>query len=123
MSDDETLDQSGRHPSIHVDLSCNNHLSGGKSAAAGTREMISTATAPGLPPGVSVNEVTVTGGGVVVGNMADELDNLMDISMEIASNKKMKKDHIKPFKLTFKDREMEKKVIIKLLYTTYVNKL
>ena len=42
--------------------------------------------------------------------MADELDNLMDISIEIASNKRMKKDYIKPFKLTFKDKEMEKKV-------------
>ena len=41
---------------------------------------------------------------------ADELDNLMDISIEIASNKRMKKDYIKPFKLTFKDKEMEKKV-------------
>ena len=38
------------------------------------------------------------------------LDNLMDISMEIASNKRMKKDHIKPFRLTFKDKELEAKV-------------
>ena len=36
----------------------------------------------------------------------------MDISIEIASNKRMKKDYIKPFKLTFKDKEMEKKVHI-----------
>ena len=43
-------------------------------------------------------------------SLADELDNLMDISIEIASNKRMKKDYIKPFKLTFKDKEMEKKV-------------
>lgn len=42
--------------------------------------------------------------------LADELDNLMDISIEIASNKRMKKDYIKPFKLTFKDKDMEKKV-------------
>ncbi len=41
---------------------------------------------------------------------AEELDNLMDISIEIASNKRMKKDHIKSFKLTFKDKDMEKKV-------------
>ena len=45
--------------------------------------------------------------------LADELDNLMDISIEIASNKRMKKDYIKPFKLTFKDKEMEKKVFLK----------
>ncbi len=43
---------------------------------------------------------------------AEELDNLMDISIEIASNKRMKKDHIKSFKLTFKDKEMEKRVRI-----------
>lgn len=42
--------------------------------------------------------------------MADELDTLMDISMEIASNKRMKKEYIKPFRLTFKDNELEKKV-------------
>ena len=46
----------------------------------------------------------------VILTMSDELDNLMDISIEIASNKRMKKDYIKPFKLTFKDKEMEKKV-------------
>ena len=45
-------------------------------------------------------------------SLADELDNLMDISIEIASNKRMKKDYIKPFKLTFKDKEMEKKVFL-----------
>ena len=44
-------------------------------------------------------------------SLAEELDNLMDISIEIASNKRMKKDHIKSFKLTFKDKDMEKKVI------------
>ena len=49
-------------------------------------------------------------------SLADELDNLMDISIEIASNKRMKKDYIKPFKLTFKDKEMEKKVFL----STYV---
>ena len=43
-------------------------------------------------------------------SLAEELDNLMDISIEIASNKRMKRDYIKPFKLTFKDKEMEKKV-------------
>ncbi len=34
----------------------------------------------------------------------------MGISVEIDSNKRMKKDHIKSFKLTFKDKELEKKV-------------
>ena len=34
----------------------------------------------------------------------------MDISIEIASNKRMKKDNIKPFRLTFKDKDLEKKV-------------
>jgi len=34
----------------------------------------------------------------------------MDISMEIDSNKRMKKDHLKPFRLTFKDGDMEKQV-------------
>ena len=48
-------------------------------------------------------------------SLADELDNLMDISIEIASNKRMKKDYIKPFKLTFKDKEMEKKVSLVLI--------
>ena len=43
-------------------------------------------------------------------SLAEELDNLMDISIEIASNKRMKKDYIKSFKLTFKDKELEKKV-------------
>ena len=43
-------------------------------------------------------------------NINEELDNLMDISIEIASNKRMKKDNIKPFSLTFKDQELEKKV-------------
>ena len=43
-------------------------------------------------------------------SLAEELDNLMDISIEIASNKRMKKDYIKPFKLTFKDKDLEKKV-------------
>ena len=53
-------------------------------------------------------------------SLADELDNLMDISIEIASNKRMKKDYIKPFKLTFKDKEMEKKVcIFKILSTIF----
>lgn len=45
-----------------------------------------------------------------VASLADELDNLMDISIEIASNKRMKKDYIKPFKLTFKDKDLERKV-------------
>ena len=43
-------------------------------------------------------------------NLNEELDNLMDISIEIASNKRMKKDNIKPFSLTFKDQDLEKKV-------------
>jgi hypothetical protein len=34
----------------------------------------------------------------------------MGISIEIDSNKRMKKDYIKSFKLTFKDKELEKKV-------------
>ena len=41
---------------------------------------------------------------------ADELDNLMGISIEIDSNKRMKRDYIKSFKLTFKDKDLEKKV-------------
>ena len=52
-------------------------------------------------------------GGIVAttntNNINEELDNLMDISIEIASNKRMKKDNIKPFRLTFKDRDLEKK--------------
>ena len=52
-------------------------------------------------------------GGIVAStnanNINEELDNLMDISIEIASNKRMKKDNIKPFRLTFKDRDLEKK--------------
>ena len=47
-------------------------------------------------------------------SLAEELDNLMDISIEIASNKRMKKDYIKPFKLTFKDKDLEKKVSAQL---------
>jgi len=34
----------------------------------------------------------------------------MGISIEIDSNKRMKKDYIKSFKLTFKDKDLEKKV-------------
>ena len=52
-------------------------------------------------------------GGIVAStnanNINEELDNLMDISIEIASNKRMKKDNIKPFRLTFKDKDLEKK--------------
>ena len=36
-------------------------------------------------------------------SLEEELDNLMDISIEIASNKRMKRDFIHPFKLTFRD--------------------
>jgi hypothetical protein len=61
----------------------------------------------GLSLGGQTSDVCVTN---PTSTMADELDNLMDISIEIASNKRMKKDYIKPFKLTFKDKEMEKKV-------------
>ena len=43
-------------------------------------------------------------------NINEELDNVMDLSIEIASNKRMKKDNIKPFRLTFKDKDLEKKV-------------
>lgn len=91
MSDDEALDQSARHPSIIPDpLSCN-HGTSTSSKAGG-------------------NVSNVSQGGQPSNNIAEELDNLMDISMEIASNKRMKKDHIKPFRLTFKDDELEKKV-------------
>ena len=52
-------------------------------------------------------------GGIVAptnaNNINEELDNLMDISIEIASNKRMKKDNIKPFRLTFKDKDLDKK--------------
>ena len=41
-------------------------------------------------------------------SLEEELDNLMDISIEIASNKRMKKDFIHPFKLTFRDKDMER---------------
>ena len=46
----------------------------------------------------------------------------MDISIEIASNKRMKKDYIKSFKLTFKDKELEKKVrpTLFILFIKYV---
>ncbi len=37
----------------------------------------------------------------------------MGISIEIDSNKRMKKDYIKSFKLTFKDKDLEKKVLKK----------
>ena len=47
-------------------------------------------------------------------NINEELDNLMDISIEIASNKRMKKDNIKPFRLTFKDKDLEKKVCMRV---------
>ena len=88
MSDDEALDQSARHPSIIPDpLSCNHGTSTSSKAGAN----VSNVSQP-------------------TNNIAEELDNLMDISMEIASNKRMKKDHIKPFRLTFKDDELEKKV-------------
>ena len=40
-------------------------------------------------------------------SLEEELDNLMDISIEIASNKRMKKDFIHPFKLTFRDKKVE----------------
>ena len=43
-------------------------------------------------------------------SLAEELDNLMDISIEIASNKRMKKDHLKSFRLTFIDKDIQKKV-------------
>ncbi|TRY71944.1 hypothetical protein TCAL_03937 [Tigriopus californicus] len=49
--------------------------------------------------------------------LADEVDNLLDISMEIASNKRMKRDHIKPFRLTFKDKDMENKYCHQRDYT------
>ena len=58
------------------------------------------------------------GGGIVAStntnNINEELDNLMDISIEIASNKRMKKDNIKPFRLTFKDKDLEKKVCMRV---------
>ena len=39
-------------------------------------------------------------------NINEDLDN---VQIEIASNKRMRKDNIKPFRLTFKDKELEKK--------------
>jgi len=42
-------------------------------------------------------------------SLEEELDNLMDISIEIASNKRMKRDFIHPFKLTFRDKDIERK--------------
>ena len=41
-------------------------------------------------------------------NLKEELDNLMDISIEIDSNKRMKSDFIHPFKLTFRDKDIER---------------
>jgi len=40
-------------------------------------------------------------------SLEEELDNLMDISIEIASNKRMKRDYINPFRLTFRDPALE----------------
>jgi hypothetical protein len=107
MSDDE-VEASGRHPSINVDsLNAPN----GNGAASGS----GVGTDGTMVPGDGNDGC---GGGPIGGgmgpaastNMNEELDNLMDISIEIASNKRMKKDHIKPFRLTFKDKELEKKV-------------
>ena len=39
-------------------------------------------------------------------NINEDLDN---VQIEIASNKRMRKDNIKPFRLTFKDKDLEKK--------------
>ena len=102
ISDDE-VEPSGRHPSISV--------AGTFGGSSGTA---AAAVAGGEPSGTHTG-----GGGAVIGEpscsrapptIADELDNLMDISIEIASNKRMKRDHLKPFKLTFKDKELEKRV-------------
>lgn len=93
------MEPSGRHPSIAVGsfgAEASAHAqsgSGGGGAASGAGGGGGAAAAP-------------SGGG----NMADELDNLMDISIEIASNKRMKRDHLKPFRLTFKDKDLEKRV-------------
>ena len=46
-------------------------------------------------------------------SLADNLDYLMDMSIEITSNNKMIKNYIKPITLTFKDEQMERKVIKK----------
>lgn len=91
ISDDEAIEQSGRHASVNLNEEA--------SAVA-----VAEASNGGLGAG------SVPTGGATGANLAEELDNLMDISMEIDSNKRMKRDHIKPFRLTFKDDEMEKQV-------------
>lgn len=88
MSDDEAIEATSHVP--HVSSSSNQ-----------------------LDTHVSGAQVSVAGPSVVAGDNLgpeDVLDSLMDISMEIASNKRMKKDHLTPFRLTFRDKNLEEKV-------------
>jgi len=84
------------------------------------RIMISTSEVEPAPGDQGTNQWTPeipfeslgAGGGEVAerkASLEEELDNLMDISIEIASNKRMKRDFIHPFKLTFRDKDMERK--------------
>ncbi len=57
----------------------------------------------------SVRHPSIPGDIKATATIAEELDNLLDISIEIASNKRMKQECMKSFKLTFKDRSLEKK--------------
>ncbi|XP_071744733.1 adenylyl cyclase 78C isoform X2 [Lepeophtheirus salmonis] len=66
---------------------------------------------------VTKNSVNVKSKDVRPKTMAEELNDLMDISTEIASNKRMKREHIQPFKLTFKDVELERKYCHQRDYT------
>ena len=66
-------------------------------------------TALGVPGGASATSAEVSVASAAK-TLNEELDNLMDISIEIASNKRMKKDHIRPLRLTFKDKDLEKRV-------------
>ncbi len=74
--------------------------------ASGAGHGVSGGAASGAGGAGTSGNAAGGGGG---GNINDELDNLMDISIEIASNKRMKRDYIKPFSLTFRDEELERK--------------
>ncbi len=115
ISDDEAREPSGRHSSIVVDNASTAVNQNASTVEAGAVSVVGT----GVDGGVSAGGGGGAGGVATTtgGNMADELDNLMDISMEIASNKRMKKDHIKPFRLTFKDGDMERKYCHQRDYT------
>ena len=100
ISDDE-MEPSGRHPSIAVGSFANEAAAAAGNAGNGGQAGGGGASHQGQSGQVSK---------AATSNMADELDNLMDISIEIASNKRMKRDHLKPFRLTFKDKDLEKRV-------------